>query len=306
MSLAPYEPHAPREWVTLLPAAAELAKAVQQTDFVPKALRGNVPAITACILYGDEVGVPPMRALAHIAIVDGRPAMSAELMTALILQAGHELWTEEASNARVTIAGRRRDSDKVDAVTWTMDDAKRAGLANKTNWTKYPRAMLGHRATAELARKKFADAIGGLPMIEELDDEATVLADSSSAPTARGNRRRRRPALAPVGDEPDGTHAAGHPEPSADTTEGSEPPHSEEGAGVEKEPAPPSVGENEALRKRLMATYRERGFQNREQRLAFARFAIGRPVETSNDLTADEASRIIDALETGYPVQPTE
>jgi len=49
-----------------------------------------------------------------------------------------------------------------------------------------------------------------------------------------------------------------------------------------------------------MAGFRERGFTEREPRLAFARFVVGRAVESSNDLTTEEASRIIDALESGH------
>jgi len=305
MSIAPYQPpEPPRAWIALLPNAVELAKAVANTDFVPAGLRGNPAAITACILYGDEVGLPPMQALAHIAVIDGRPSMSAEAMRGQVLAAGHFLWIEEATNTRVTVAGRRRDDDQTSRVTWTMDDARRANLVGKSNWRKYPRAMLIARATAELARSIFADAIGGLAATEEVED-----AELETEPTSTSTRRRRRAALAPVSsgptpsdDEPaadDGevTAGSGPTENSAEVGLGENAPASPAATDTPEPDAPATVAEHEALRKKLMATYRERGFDQREARLAFARFVTGRPVESSNDLTVEEASRIIDALE---------
>jgi hypothetical protein len=326
MTIVPYtQPETPRDWIALMPPAVELAKAVANTDFVPAGLRGNPAAITAAILYGDEVGLGPMQALAHISVIDGRPSMSSEAMRALVLARGHDVWVEEATATRVTVGGRRKDSDQVTRVTWTMDDAKRANLAGKRNWRTYPRQMLIARATAELARAIFADAIGGLVASEELEDLPE--SDGQTAPSdlaQSGTRRRRRAPLAPVSASEPAPSAvsAGPPLPGEETSAATEPvstraaggPGEEESgptdisadAGLrEQAPAPSSspaadtiaADEHGPLRKRLMATYREQGFTERAQRLAFARVVIARPIESSNDLTPGEASRIIDALE---------
>lgn len=178
----------------------ELAKVVANTDFVPKALRGNPPAIMAAILYGDEVGFGPMQSLSYIAVIEGKPTLSAEAQRALILQAGHEITIEEATVTKVTVAGKRRDSDHTVRVTWTMDDAKRAGIAGRHNWRAYPRQMLIARATAELARAVFADAIGGLAATEEFEgseDGGSDAAAPEAAPAAT-TRKRRRARTSPV------------------------------------------------------------------------------------------------------------
>ena len=91
-----------RSWVELMAPAAELAKAVATTDFVPRGMRNNPAAITAAILYGDEVGVGPMQSLAKISVIDGRPFVAAETQRALVLAAGHELWVDELTNTRAT------------------------------------------------------------------------------------------------------------------------------------------------------------------------------------------------------------
>ena len=83
-----------------------------------------------------------------------------------------------------------------------MDDARRAKLDRKPNYVAYPRQMLSARASAELVRAMFADVIGGLSAIEEVDDlEPIVLLDppETVAPTTRTRRRRgAAAAVAPV------------------------------------------------------------------------------------------------------------
>lgn len=199
MTVVPYRQpeEEPRSWVALMQPAVELAKAVATTDFVPNAYRGNPAAITAAILYGDEVGFGPMQSLAKIAVIDGKVTMYAEAQRALILAHGHELWIEEATTTRVTLAGRRRESDKTTLITWTLDDAKRAKLDQKPNWQRYPRQMLLARATAELARAVFADVIGGLAAIEELEDDTDAAALPMPETPPPATRRRRR-AIAPA------------------------------------------------------------------------------------------------------------
>ena len=282
----PDQPEIPLErrhrWLVLLAEVGQLAHAIANTDFVPRAMRGNEAAIAASILYGDEVGLSPMQALAKIAVIDGKPSLAAEAQRALILAAGHNVWLEEQTITRVTIAGKRHDQDQIGRVTWTMDDAKRAKLADKQNWRQYPRQMLIARASAELARSMFADVIGGLAATEELEDvdqTATGAPEAAEAPAAASRRRRRAPApiVAPV--------AAQAPDAPP------EPPLPEDA----EEPAlrPPS---EPALRK-MFVLFGELGMRDRDTRLQWASEKIGRELESAAQLTDVETSTLIDALQ---------
>lgn len=271
-----------RRWVALMKPAAELAKAVTGTEFVKGSIRHNPGAIAACVLYGDEVGLGPMQALAQISVIDGRPALSAEAMRALILARGHELWVEESTISKATIAGRRRESEQTSRVTWTMDDARRANLAGKQNWRTYPRQMLAARATAELARLIFADAIGGLALVEELDEETGAPRKRELAPVDNGQRRKR------------------------DETTLSRSTRTERSRSDEDEDRPPLPGETHygpdeppsgrAFRM-MHVLFRETGIDDRADRLRYASELVERPLASTKELTAPEVSRVIGALE---------
>jgi hypothetical protein len=44
-------------------------------------------------------------------------------------------------------------------LNWTLEDARRARLAEKESWRMYPAQMLRVRATADLVRLVFPDAV---------------------------------------------------------------------------------------------------------------------------------------------------
>ena len=195
-ALAPITPPDTDSWVEVVGQVAKLAAHIADTDFVPKGLRGSSAAVTAAILYGREIGLPPMTALTQVHVVEGRPGLYAEAMRALVLSAGHEFEVVEATGAIATVRGRRRGAGRWQPVTWTLDMARAAGLlpANpKSGWSKYPRAMLVARATAELARQLFPDVIHGFRALEESDDTPTDTDDTPAAIAAPTTTVRRAP-----------------------------------------------------------------------------------------------------------------
>lgn len=184
MSVEPYEPEQAMvrrdlrnpvtdSWTDVLDDVADYARKIADTDFVPVAFRGKVAATAAAILTGREMGFPPMRSLRSLYAVHGRVGMYAEAMRAQALDAGHDIDYPESSSAKCVVRGRRAGSDTWTTITWTMDDARRAKLGGD-QWAKYPRQMLQARATAELCRLLFPDALYGLPAVEELEQEGTA------------------------------------------------------------------------------------------------------------------------------------
>lgn len=178
-------------WAEQVAGVAKLADYIARTEFVPGAYRGQPAAVAAAILAGRELGIGPMTALQHLHVIDGRPAMTAQLMRALVLAAGHTFSVDESTSTRCTITGRRADGSTM-TVVWTMDDARRAGLTGRKNWTTYPRPMLFARATGELCRALFPDVIGGmaytLEEAGEIDAAPSAPEPTTTRPVARGRR----------------------------------------------------------------------------------------------------------------------
>ena len=186
----------------MLEPAIDLAERLDRTEFVPTGMRGRPEAVLAAILTGHELGVGPMVALANIDIIEGRPAIRSHLMRALLMRDGHDLWPEESTATRCVMVGRRNNGAQPVKVTWTMDDAKRAGLDGKPNWKRYPRQMLVARATSELARLVAPDTLGGLYTVEELEDSNGDTGDAAVGPSVvpPSPRKRRRRVASSVGE----------------------------------------------------------------------------------------------------------
>jgi hypothetical protein len=173
-------------WAQQLPAIVELARSVCGTDFVPEAMRDNVAATAAAILYGREVSLPPMTALGNVNVIKGKPGLSAVIMRAQVLAAGHEIRQDKSDSARCVMSGRRRGTDYWQTVEYTIDDARQAGLLRTNpNYEKNPRRMLRARATSELCELMFADVVRGMPSLEELED---LDDDNPAVPPAKTTR----------------------------------------------------------------------------------------------------------------------
>lgn len=228
-------------------AAHLVAQSIARTTFVPTSYkkRGRdtwldpsevASNVTAAFLAGAEIGLKPMQALQAINIIEGTPALSALAMRALVTAAGHEMWIHEQSVERatmyVTMRGRRRGSENVVEVTWTLGRARQAGLLEKQNWQKDPLAMLIARCTSALARLIGPDVIMGLAYsAEELGDEDELpeeevreLTGSSRRGQGAAGGLQRRPAVqeapepaqeeaAAVQEAPDAAQEPSVPEP---------------------------------------------------------------------------------------------
>jgi hypothetical protein len=296
-------------WATVLVSARQLSDVIAETEFVPKAMRGHPDKVCAAIMYGDELGIGPMQALAGIAIIDGHPQPTAELMRALVNRAGHQIAVHDMTGNKCRVSGLRAgrpESERV-YVEWSLDMAKAAGLSHKPNWRAYPRAMLLARATSDLARILFPDVVKGMSYIAE-DDSALTLESwggEAAPPVApelpRPQRKRRpRPSSLPspghhVATEdkpgPDGSVDVPLPEELPPETTPDEPP-----ADGEEPPPPKSMGER-PFKALQAALSRALGRAPREDRLAALAAIVGRPVASSGDLTRDEGYRALGFLE---------
>jgi hypothetical protein len=285
-------------WVSMLAPSRQLAEVIADTEFVPKGMRGKPDVVTAAIMYGDELGLGPMQALAGLDVVEGKPRPSAELARALILRDGHTIAVHDATGSRVRVSGLRAGRPESERVTveWTMDMARAAGLVNKQNWRNYPRAMLMARATGDLARILFPDVIKGLGYVAETDDTATTM----DGWVVEDIPREERPPVAPATKAIQRKPRGGVPAPgSGESPHGSPelPPESVPGPDPDGQDTPPERITDPQRRALFGAMGKAFPDASRTERLALCSAIRGREVGSSNDLGPTEASVILDWMD---------
>jgi hypothetical protein len=123
------------------------------------------------IITGHELGLSPAQSLRGIYVVKGKPVLAADTMVAVVRRSGLcESWRiVESTPERCTITTRRKGEAYDAERTWTLADAKRAGLLTNGTWSAYPAAMLRHRCASDLARQEYPDVILGMYDPEEME-----------------------------------------------------------------------------------------------------------------------------------------
>ena len=118
--------------------------------------------IYALLAKAKSLNIHPLEALnGGLYYVQGKVGMGAETMNSLIRQRGHSIQKDLKSNDSVCILhGKRADNGDVWTVSFSIEDARRAGLL-KNMYEKYPGIMLYNRALSMLARQLFPDVIKG-------------------------------------------------------------------------------------------------------------------------------------------------
>jgi hypothetical protein len=144
-----------------------------KSGFVPLSVKSPEAAV-AIILKGREIGIGPMESLSSINVIQGKPTTSPQLMMALARRTKElEDFKIDDDGQKCTVTIKRKNQTAV-STSFSMDDAKAMGLANKDNWNKQPKTMRQWRAVAANLRITFPDAIAGLYTYEEMGAEVDV------------------------------------------------------------------------------------------------------------------------------------
>jgi hypothetical protein len=156
---------------TTIKEAIEFAELLSKSSLVPKDFVGNPGNIIVAIQWGAEVGLAPMQAMQNIAVINGRPCLWGDAVLALVRASGLlDAINEDVTEAGATCTVKRRGSIPVSR-TFTVEDAKRAGLWGKQGpWQTYPKRMLQMRARAFALRDEFTDVLKGMHVAEEAAD----------------------------------------------------------------------------------------------------------------------------------------
>jgi RecT family len=156
--------------------AFRFAKMVAGSEFAPKDFKGKPESCMLAIQHGSEVGLSPMQSLQSIAVINGRPCVWGDAAIALVKASPvcEFVWETVEGDGDQMVAmcqAKRRGYEKATTVTFSVADAKKAGLWGKTGpWQQYPKRMLQLRARGFALRDAFPDVLRGLITAEEAQD----------------------------------------------------------------------------------------------------------------------------------------
>ena len=283
-------------WVTVLEQVGDLAGKLAVTEFVPKAMQRRPASVAAAILTGREMGLGPMAALRGIDVIEGKPRVTAEMLAARILAAGHRIEWGETTDTRATVRIVRGDGLSEAEATWTKADAERAALWGKGAWGKYPRHMLRHRALTEAAGMACPDVALGLEVAQDTTEPVS--------PSPRGGTANVR--IIPTASHVEDTTTA------PPVVVAAEPLEPEPSTPTDSEPEPPADSPTPAQIRKLGAVLGDYAAMvgvkmDRDERRRFVGMLLGMDdLDSVKDLTRNQIGQAIDAIAVLLEPEPEE
>lgn len=127
------------------------------------------------IIAGQELGIGAVAALRGIDIVDGQVSLRSHLMAAIIRKSDkYDYTVNENTEERCVITYYNKVHDTVlGTAIFSMEMAKKAGLAGRKTWQQYPQDMLYNRAMSRGARMYCPDIFLGASYTEGEIEEPT-------------------------------------------------------------------------------------------------------------------------------------
>ena len=151
------------------------AQMIAMSELAPKEYKGKPMNVLVAIQMGAELGLAPMASLQNIAVINGRPALWGDGALAVVMRSpnyeSHREYFEGEGDKRVAVCEIKRKGQDVYITRFSVSDAAKAGLLTKDSpWKTYRDRMLQMRARSWALRDKFADALRGLGIAEEVRD----------------------------------------------------------------------------------------------------------------------------------------
>jgi len=150
-------------------SALRLCQILAESRLLPRGIATAEAAFTIA-MTGRELGLTTMQSIRSLRMESGRIQMSADLMVALCLRESDvcERFQLVESNGKIATYEAKRVGQEPVRMSFTLEQAKQAGLLGKDNWKAYPDAMLRARCIAALARVVFPDLMFGIYDTDEI------------------------------------------------------------------------------------------------------------------------------------------
>jgi hypothetical protein len=156
----------------------------------------SIEAAFVSVLAGQELGIPPFAAITGIHVIQGKPVLGAGILAGLVKASPKYDYRVTKHDDNECVIAFFESGDHVGDSSFSMSDAKRAGLTKNPTWGNYPRNMLFARAMSNGVAWFCADLTAGRVYVEgEIEEPppppvrefvATVEAESVPEAVERG------------------------------------------------------------------------------------------------------------------------
>lgn len=251
------------------------AKLLADSSILPESYRQKPSNLLWAMELADALDVSLAQAITGITVIQGKPTMSAEMMRALVLRAGHRFTVTEMTDKAVAVTVARKEwPDDVQQFTFSMADAQHAGLAGSATYKKHPKAMLLARATSMACRAVFPDVVSGMGYVpDEIGNDDPV-------------RRVDTARLTPVDEHPVDTETGEILDAEVLDVEPETEPFDDQPEMI-----------TAAQSRKLFACLKALHIDDRDHGLSMIADILARPVESTKTLTKDEASMVVSTLD---------
>lgn len=154
-----------------LEAQMAYASEIAKSGLIPETFRKRPENILVAIEWGRELGLTPIASLNEIYVVHGTPSLSAKSMLMLARRAGHRVRVAGDTQEATCEIVRADDPEYPHKVTYTLAEAKQAGLMKNAAWQNNPTTMLRWRAIANCVRLACPEVLGGISYLPEEVEE---------------------------------------------------------------------------------------------------------------------------------------
>lgn len=133
----------------------------------------NLNKALGLIMFGKSLGLTEPMSVNNLANINGRMAMDVMTMSTLVYKSGlmvdkRETFDEETMTATCYV--KRKGMESGETRTFSLADAKAAGLTSSAVWNNYTKDMLAKRALSRALRSVFPDVVNGLISDVEASD----------------------------------------------------------------------------------------------------------------------------------------
>jgi len=156
-----------------LTQAARLATALARSSVLPTPLRGKPADVLVVLITGHELGLSPMQSIRGMHVIEGKAVMASEMMAGLVRSRAticQYLQMVESDDQHATYETHRKGDPKPTRLSYTIEQATKAGLASKDNWKRHPAAMLRARCLSAICRAVYSDLVNGVYDLDEADE----------------------------------------------------------------------------------------------------------------------------------------